>query len=99
MIRTKKNYEPGHGYTKKDWDEADIPPLTDAQLAQAKPFAEVFPELADQMRKNLGGRPKVESPKKAISIRLDSEVIDKFKRTGPGWQSRMNEVLKAAKLG
>jgi uncharacterized protein (DUF4415 family) len=29
-----------------------------------------------------------------ISIRLDQEVIAKFKATGPGWQSRINEVLR-----
>jgi hypothetical protein len=29
---------------------------------------------------------------------LDPEVIAKFKATGPGWQSRINEVLRAAKL-
>ncbi len=33
-----------------------------------------------------------------IFIRLEPDVIAKFKATGKGWQSRMNEVLKAAKL-
>lgn len=45
------------------------------------------------------GRPKVAKPKQAISIRLDQEVVDYFKLTGPNWQSRINDVLKkAAKL-
>jgi uncharacterized protein (DUF4415 family) len=99
MIRKKSKFESGRGYTRKDWDEADIPALTDEQLKQAKPFAEVFPELAAKMEKNLGGRPPLEKPKKAINIRLDQDVIEKFRRTGPGWQSRINEALKAAKVG
>ncbi|MDF2117997.1 BrnA antitoxin family protein [Roseiarcaceae bacterium H3SJ34-1] len=78
--------------------DPDAPEATDAQLAKAGPFAEVFPELADTMRKNLGGRPKSENPKRAVSIRLDNDVLEKFKATGPGWQSRMNEVLRKAKV-
>lgn len=34
-------------------------------------------------------------PKVPISIRLDREVLDWFKSQGPGYQSRMNAVLKA----
>lgn len=79
--------------------DPDAPELTDEQLAQARPFAEVFPELAEKMRRNIGGRPKLENPKKAISIRLDADVIEKFKRTGPGWQARMNDALRRAKVG
>jgi uncharacterized protein (DUF4415 family) len=95
----RKEFEPGHGYTKEDWDAVDSPELTEEQLAQARPFAEVFPELAKKMRRNIGGRPKLENPKKAISIRLDADVIEKFKRTGPGWQARMNDALRRAKVG
>jgi uncharacterized protein (DUF4415 family) len=31
-----------------------------------------------------------------VSIRLDQDVIDKFKASGPGWQSRINDLLKKA---
>jgi uncharacterized protein (DUF4415 family) len=37
--------------------------------------------------------------KQQISIRLDPEVIAHFRRTGPGWQARVNDVLKAAMRG
>jgi len=40
----------------------------------------------------------VEKPLQQISIRLDPDVIARFKATGKGWQARMNEVLKKAKL-
>ena len=55
----------GHGFTKADWDAVDSPSATQLQLAKAKPFAEAFPELADKMRKSLGGRPHVTRPQKA----------------------------------
>jgi len=42
------------------------------------------------------GRPKKESPKEAINIRLDPEVLEHFRATGRGWQSRINAVLRKA---
>jgi uncharacterized protein (DUF4415 family) len=72
--------------------------LTDGMAAQGRPFAEMFPELAEKMRRNMGGRPRLEQPKKSVHLRLDQDVVDKFRATGPGWQTRINEVLKAAKV-
>lgn len=76
--------------------DPDAPEATDEQLAQAKPFDEAFPALADAMRKNVGGRPKSENPKVAVSLRLDQEVVIRFKASGPGWQTRMNNALREA---
>ena len=76
--------------------DPDAPEATDAQLAQARPFVEAFPALAEKMRKNAGGRPRAARPKVPISIRLDPDVVSAFKATGPGWQSRMNDVLRAS---
>ena len=74
--------------------DPDAPEVTPEQAAKAKPFAEAFPALAKTMPKNVGGRPRSASPKVPVSIRLDQDVIAKFKATGPGWQSRINEVLR-----
>mgnify|MGYP000229926179 FL=1 len=76
--------------------DPDAPEATDEQLAQAKPFSEAFPALADAMRKNVGGRPKLENPKVAVSLRLDQEIVARFKASGPGWQTRMNDALREA---
>lgn len=76
--------------------DPDAPEATDADLAQTKPFAEAFPALAEKMRRNAGGRPKAENPKVAVSLRLDPEVVSRFKATGPGWQTRMNAALRQA---
>lgn len=42
------------------------------------------------------GRPKVAHPKRLLSLRLPPEVIATWKATGPGWQTRMAEVLEKA---
>lgn len=57
-MRTRRaKFEPGHGYTEADWNDADVAPLTDAELASARPFAEVFPDLATKMDRSRCGRP------------------------------------------
>lgn len=40
------------------------------------------------------GRPKLQHPRRLVSLRLPPEVIAKWKATGPGWQMRMAEVLE-----
>jgi len=74
--------------------DPDAPEATDEQLAQARPFTEAFPVLAETLRK--AGRPRAEQPKLAVSIRLDQDVVERFKAAGPGWQSRMNDALRDA---
>ena len=37
----------------------------------------------------------IPAKKKAISIRLDEDVLDFFKREGGGYQRRMNAVLRS----
>lgn len=40
------------------------------------------------------GRPKSLAPKQAVSLRLDPDLIDWFKRGGEGWQTRINDALR-----
>ena len=67
-----------------------------AHVIQPEEYEEL-PELTDDMiargRVNKGGRPRSENPKKLISIRLPEDVIQKWRATGPGWQTRMAEML------
>jgi uncharacterized protein (DUF4415 family) len=92
-------FKEGRGYSKDDWDEvSDNPEWTEEDFKKARPFAEVFPEFAESIRRSRG-RPAEESPKRQISLRLDPDVIDAFKATGKGWQGRINHAIrKAAKL-
>lgn len=43
------------------------------------------------------GRPKLEKPRKLLSIRLPQDVIASWKSSGPGWQTRMAAVLERSK--
>ncbi|WP_428426153.1 BrnA antitoxin family protein [Pararhizobium sp.] len=81
---------------RKIASDPDNPEATDEELSQARPFAEVFPELMESIRRSRG-RPIVEVRKQQVSLRLDPDVIEKFKATGKGWQARVNEILKQAK--
>ena len=67
-----------------------------AHVIQPEEYEEL-PELTDDMlargKVNRGGRPRSEDPKKLISIRLPETVIQKWRATGPGWQTRMAERL------
>ncbi|MBV8501178.1 MAG: BrnA antitoxin family protein [Paucibacter sp.] len=58
---------------------------------------EELPELTEEMfargTLNRGGRPRSANPKKLISIRLTEDVIERWRATGPGWQTRMAEKL------
>lgn len=46
------------------------------------------------------GRPKSSAPKQATNLRLDPDVLQHYRATGAGWQSRINQALrKAAGLG
>jgi uncharacterized protein (DUF4415 family) len=40
------------------------------------------------------GRPKSDSTKVSTTIRLDADVLERFRAEGPGWQSRINEALR-----
>jgi uncharacterized protein (DUF4415 family) len=40
------------------------------------------------------GRPRLANPRKLLSLRLPPDVIEKWKATGPGWQTRMAQVLE-----
>src|SRR3954465_1260367 len=64
----------------------DPPELSDAQVAGATVTIGIRPR----------GRPKSETRKAAISLRVDADVLDAFKSTGEGWQTRMNGILRAA---
>ncbi len=68
----------------------------DAHVVRPEEYNEL-PELTDQMlaraKVNKGGRPVSSNPRKLISLRLPADVIERWKATGDGWQTRMAERL------
>ncbi|MBI2073431.1 MAG: BrnA antitoxin family protein [Gemmatimonadetes bacterium] len=77
---------------KTDWARVDA--LTDEDIAKAvAEDPDAAPLLDAEWFKQ--ARIVLPEPKVAVSIRLDREVLDWFKRLGPGYQTRMNAVLRA----
>ncbi|MEI8326078.1 MAG: BrnA antitoxin family protein [Betaproteobacteria bacterium] len=70
----------------------------DAHKVKSGEYDEL-PELNEEMltraQVNKGGRPVSAHPRKLLSLRLPAEVIERWKATGPGWQTRMAERLEA----
>ena len=68
----------------------------DAHVIKPVEYKEL-PELTDEMLARAvvkkGGRPRSVSPRQLISLRLPAEVIARWRATGPGWQTRMAELL------
>ena len=62
--------------------DPDAQPLTDAEWEAVKPLVR-------------RGRPLGSGIKAQITLRLDVEVLEKFKASGDGWQTRINDVLKS----
>jgi uncharacterized protein (DUF4415 family) len=87
--------------TRAAESDPDNPPLTDAQLKRLRPAREVLPALvgekaAGELLKQRGRPAKpVDERKVATTIRLDPDLLDAFKATGDGWQTRMNDALRA----
>lgn len=72
----------------------DNPEWTEEDFAKAKPISD-FPDLAAAFPKSKGGRPKG-SNKVQVALRLDRDVVERLKADGPGWQSRINEIVRKA---
>ena len=60
----------------------------DAQPLSPKQLKAMIPLRA------LRGRPKLANAKQLVSVRYSPEVLDFFRATGDGWQSRMDGVLR-----
>jgi uncharacterized protein (DUF4415 family) len=72
------------------------PEWTARDFAKAKPASEVLPPKVMAQFKNKGGRPRIGNPKEAVKLRIDADVLAKFRQSGPGWQTRINGILRAA---
>jgi len=83
--------------TGESWvDPDDAPEWTDDQFerAEIKIGDRVIRPANGTLTKP--GRPKSERPKRQVTLRLDQDVLDKLRESGPGWQSRANAILKKA---
>ena len=70
--------------------EGKVADLSRLDKAEMKPFT----ALPKSLQAKLKGRPKSAVTKERITIRLSPEVVQTFRATGEGWQTRMNAALK-----
>jgi len=73
---------------------ADDAPLTVAELRTARPARKAFPKFVAAFERKRG-RPQGRK-KAVISLSLDKEVASALRASGAGWQTRVNELLRAA---
>ncbi len=73
--------------------DPDNPEWTDGDFARAQPASEVVPQLPRRRGPPRGGT------KELISLRLDRDLVDRLRCTGPGWQGRINETLRKLIMG
>ena len=88
IVRTSDTTQKG----KTDWER--VRALTDEEIDKAiASDPDAAPIMTDEELAR--GHIVYPEPKRQISIRLDREVIDWFKRQGPGYRTRINAVLRA----
>jgi len=80
--------------------DEDNPELRLDELRQARPAADLLPKLvgagaAQEILRRGRGRPRKETRKVNQTLRIDPDVLEAYRQAGKGWQSRMNEVLRA----
>jgi uncharacterized protein (DUF4415 family) len=68
----------------------EVADLSRLDKAEMKPFT----ALPKSLQAKLKGRPKAAVTKERITIRLSPDVVQTFRATGEGWQTRMDAALK-----
>ena len=69
-------------------DPDDAPELTDAFFERADEYA------GEKLVRR--GRPKAAVTKEAVKLRLDADLLAALRATGDGWQTRINDMLRAS---
>ena len=80
-------------------EEGEVRELTMADMRRFRPTFEVLPSELVEIIKNrkVGERgPQLAPVKKQVTLRIDQDVLAKFKDTGAGWQGRINAALRKA---
>ncbi|HBG07257.1 MAG: hypothetical protein A2075_05015 [Geobacteraceae bacterium GWC2_58_44] len=82
-----------------DLIDDENPEWSAEDFKSARPAHEVLHELfskevADEMLTRKTGRPLGSGVKESKTVRFDRDILDAFKASGKGWQTRMNEALR-----
>lgn len=88
--------------TDTGWhDPDDAPEFTEEmfEIAEVRVGGKVIRPATGYLGPNgvVRGRPPLrEQAKRQVTLRLDPDVIERFRADGPGWQGRMNDALRKA---
>jgi uncharacterized protein (DUF4415 family) len=79
--------------------DPDNPEWTEDDFRRARPAHEALSEIfgeenAEQLLKRTPGRPPKEDAKERITIRLDADILEWLKNQGPGYQTKINTILR-----
>jgi uncharacterized protein (DUF4415 family) len=74
--------------------EDDAPPWTDEMFdrAEIRHGDIIIRPATGTVAKR--GRPKLETPKRQVTLRLDADLVDHYRQMGRGWQSQINAALR-----
>ena len=80
-------------------EDGEVRELTREDFRGMRPIAEVDPGMLDAIAEwrrslNKGGRPKSDAPKEQINFRLSADLIASIRATGPGYNARVEKVLR-----
>ena len=80
--------------------DGEVREITAAEMKRFKSIQKTDPEMALAMSllkaKRSRGRPKIQAPRKMLSLRLKSNIIDEIKSTGKGYNTRIEKLLEEA---
>lgn len=76
--------------------QGEVRSLTKGDIKTMRPMKDVLPKslVGVIAKRKRGQRGMQKAPKKTpLTVRYDNDVVNFFKKTGKGWQSRMNDTL------
>ena len=92
---------PNKGFPDEEVDltDPDNPEWTDEDFARAlrpEDFPEWMFDAFPNTPRPVSRGPQKSPTKRPISLRVDADILDSYRATGPGWQGRMNDALRKA---
>ena len=79
--------------------DGEVRELTAEDFRHFRPSSEVIPELVKLWRSRGQRGPQKAPTKQQVTLRLDKDVVDRFRATGAGWQGRINDALRKVRVG
>ena len=78
-------------------EDGEVRELTAEDFSDARPIAELYPELAEAMKAmRTPGRPRVETPKTHIGFRWAPDLVASIKAGGKGYNARIERIVRQA---